>query len=53
MSKLDNIIPSGKDGSYKCELLVEGEWVTLALADRETIERAADVLAGFDEVEDE
>lgn len=51
MSRLDDIKPSRPNGEYSCELLVEGTWVTLAVADRQTIERAADILAGLEEEE--
>ena len=51
MSKLDEIKPSESDGTYRCELLVEGEWVAMAIADKETIIRAADVLCDMSDEE--
>jgi len=42
MSRLDEIKPSGKDGLYKVEVQVEGEWVLLCSMDKESIIKMTD-----------
>lgn len=44
MSKLDEIQPTGSGGTYKCELQVEGEWVSMALLSKEAIKKLADYM---------
>lgn len=44
MSKLDGIKPTGYYGLYKVEVCVEGEWVAMALVDKQSVEMLADLL---------
>lgn len=44
MSKLDEIKPTGHNGLYKVEIQVEGEWVSMALASKDTIIAISDLL---------
>jgi hypothetical protein len=50
MSKLDDIKPTHKSGLYKVEIQVEGEWVSMALASKESVIKIADLL---DQLSDE
>jgi len=44
MSKLDDIKPTGSHGLYKVEIQVEGEWVSMALATKDSIIKLGDLL---------
>lgn len=44
MAKLDDIKPTGSHGMYKVEIQVEGEWVAMALATKQSIIKICDLL---------
>lgn len=50
MSKLDKIKSTHRSGLLKVEILVEGEWVSMALASKQSIIKVADLL---DQLSDE
>jgi hypothetical protein len=53
MSRLDNIAPTGSDGRYKVEIQVEGQWVVMALLEKESINKLADYVYDLQDEEDE
>lgn len=50
MSKLDDIKPTGRNGLYKAEIQVEGQWISMALVSKNSIIKISDLL---DELSDE
>lgn len=50
MSKLDELKPTGHNGLYEVEIRVEGEWVSMALASKQSVIKVSDLL---DELSDE
>lgn len=42
MNKLDELKPTGHDGLYKVEIRVEGEWLSMMLLSRDSIEKLDD-----------
>lgn len=44
MSKLDEIKPTGRNGLYKVEIRVEGEWLSMALVSKDSIIEISDRL---------
>lgn len=43
MDKLDEFKPTGRNGLYKVEILVEGEWLSMMLLSKESIIKIDDM----------